>query len=245
MPTKLTLAALTIAATALAGCQDDKADPAQPATGRAASSASAATGIAVLSADEIMQQARATLTAAKSFRVKGNVRQGGQQTRIDVKVSRTGFISSMSIGKAEVKLISVDGKKYLRANEQFWIVATDARQGKALARGIGDRWVAGADTDQSFANLFAIGSADRLFKPEGALSKGEEKQIGGVPAIALKDAGDPGTTFYVATTGEPYPLQMTGTDGSVMKFSDFGASFTDLEAPTAGKVVDLGQLTGD
>ncbi|WP_143162900.1 hypothetical protein [Couchioplanes caeruleus] len=244
MSTKVALIALAAAATTLAGCQGDKADTVQPAAGPAASPVSATSGVAALSADEILQRAKAALTRAKSYRAKGMLDMEGQKTTIDLKVSGENFTGSMSFGGAEVELLAVGGKKYLRPNDKFWIMSTDAEQGRTLARTIGDRWVAGADKDQSFADLFTVGSIEAFLKPTGALSKGEEKEVGGVPAIGLKDAGDPDSVLYVATTGEPYPLQLTGKGDSGMVFSDFGAAFTDIKAPAGDKVVDLGELAG-
>ncbi|MEV8508493.1 hypothetical protein AB0368_27225 [Actinoplanes sp. NPDC051475] len=241
--TRVALIALAVAATTLAGCTDD-ADSTSPASGSAASPAPTGTGIGALSADEILQRAKAALAEAKSYRAKGRFDQGGQQTTIDLKVDGRDFTSVMSFGKAEVELLAVDGKKYIRPNEQFWTMSTGARQGEALARGIGDRWVAGADQDRSFAELFTIGSADEFLKPTGALSKGQEKKVGGVSAIGLKDAGDPDSVFYVATTGKPYPLQLVGKGDSAVVFSDFGAAFPGIKAPAADRVVDLGEVAG-
>ncbi|MFI7600183.1 hypothetical protein [Actinoplanes sp. NPDC049681] len=241
--TTVALIALALAATTLAGCEDDTGTAA-PAAGSAAAPAPTGTGVAALSADEILRRAKAALAGAKSYRAKGKLDQGGQQTAIDLKVDGPDFTSVMSFGKAKVELLAVGGKKYIRPNEQFWTMSTDARQGKVLARSFGDRWVAGADQDRSFADLFAIGSADEFLEPTGALSKGPQKRVGGVPAIGLTDAGDPDSVFYVATTGEPYPLQLTGKGGSVLVFSDFGRSFPDIQAPAADKIVDLGKVAG-
>jgi hypothetical protein len=137
-----------------------------------------------------------------------------------------------------------DGKKYFRPNEQFLALSMDAKQAKAVAKAINGRWIAGAETDKSFADLFTIGTVDGLLGSTGTLSKGEEKEIGGVPAIGLKDPGDPDSVLYVATTGEPYPLQVVGKGGSALVFSAFGKTFTDITKPAAAKVVDLGKLGG-
>jgi hypothetical protein len=50
--------------------------------------------------------------------------------------------------------------------------------------------------------------------------------------------------LFVASTGKPYPLQLTGKDGAELTFSDFGATFTGLAAPPKSKVVDLDNLAG-
>ena len=124
-------------------------------------------------------------------------------------------------------------------------MATNAEQGALLARAIGDRWVTGADRDQSFADLFTLGTLDGLFQPEGELSIGGVKEVNGIRAIGLMDSGNIFRKLYVASTGEPYPLQVTtGAMDAEVTFSDFGATFPDLKAPPKSKVVDLGKLTG-
>ncbi|MEV4701965.1 hypothetical protein [Actinoplanes sp. NPDC049316] len=238
--TKIALTALALAATTLTGCQSDEKTPA--AAGPTASSAAAGAGIAASSADEILRRAQAALAGAKSYRARGTVDQDGQAIDIDLKVRGTDFAGSLSLGAARVELLAVGGKKYLRPNEQFWIMSTDAKQGRVLARGFRDRWVTGADRDPSFAELFAVGSADQFLKPTGTLSKGEQKEIGGVAAIALKDSADPDSALYVATAGEPYPLQLSGKGGSELVFSDFGKPVTGVEAPAPDRVVDLGSV---
>jgi hypothetical protein len=239
MPTKAAVVALALMGATLAGCQNEKAVSAQPAP---SSSATAGGGVAALGADEILGRAKAALVRAKSFRAKGTMVDDDQRTTIDVKVSGPDFAGSMAFGGAEVELLAVGGKQYLRPNEQFLTMSAGAEQGKFLARAIGRRWIAGAQSDQAFAEIFSVGSIEELIKPTGALSKGDEKEVGGVPAVGLKDAGDPGSVLYVATAGEPYPVRLAGKGGSALVFSDFGKTFTDIAAPAAGQVVDLGKL---
>ena len=248
MPTKFALVVLAVTTVALGGCQTNGAEPAQPAATTATPSAGPSTpagnGVAALGADEILKRAKAALTKAKSFRAKGATTEDGQKTEIDLKVNGADFGAVMAFGKATVELLEVDGKKYFRPDEQFWTMSTDAKQGKALAKAMAGRWIVGAESDQSFASMFTIGSVDELLKPTGAVSKGEEKEIGGVPAIGLKDAGDPGSALYIATTGEPYPLRTVDKDGSAVVFSGFGEPITDITKPAADKVVDLAKVTG-
>jgi hypothetical protein len=85
---------------------------------------------------------------------------------------------------------------------------------------MGDRWVAGADKDPSFADLFTIGSLDRLFQPK-EFNIGAVKEIAGVNAVGLMDFDDVEKRLFVASTGKPYPLQLTGKDGAELTFSDF------------------------
>ncbi|MDT4994020.1 MAG: hypothetical protein QOH97_3912 [Actinoplanes sp.] len=243
MPTKVALAGLTVATLALAGCQGTTTSATQPPAAPAASSVPAGNGLAALSADEILKRATATLRQ-EPFRAAGSMAQDAQQTDVDLKVDGKDFVGSMTMGKAKVDLLAVGGKKFLRANEAFWVLSTNAKQGKVMAQIVSNRWISGAEKDKSFAELFSVGSVDELLKPTGSLSKGEEKEIDGVPAIALKDSGDPDSALYIATTGEPRPLQIVGKGGSAMAFTAFGKKFDELVKPAADQIIDLGKLTG-
>jgi hypothetical protein len=101
------------------------------------------------------------------------------------------FAGSMSTGAAKLEMLAVGGKRYMKPNEQFWTTITDAKKGKTLAKAVGDRWISGADSDASFADLFTIGSVDGLLKPNGTISKGEEKVIAGVPGSASRMPATP------------------------------------------------------
>ncbi|MFI7543864.1 hypothetical protein [Actinoplanes sp. NPDC049599] len=241
MPTKVALLALAVAAMTLAGCQSDAGTDTPPPS-VAATTSPASNGIDALSADKILQRAEAALTGAKSFRARGTLHRDGEKVAIDLRVSGPDFAGSMSFGKAGVDLLAVDGKQYLRPDKEFWIMSTDARQGTLLARAMGDRWVTGADRDASFADLFTVGSLDGLFRPTEELRIGAVKDVAGVRAVGLY--GDFDTRLFVASTGKPYPLQLTGKGGTELAFSDFGATFAGLAAPPANKVVDLGKLAG-
>ncbi|GAA2595258.1 hypothetical protein GCM10010435_87850 [Winogradskya consettensis] len=242
MATKAAFVALAVAVLPLAGCGSNDTDSAQTSA-PAASSAPAGNGVTALSPDEIVTKAKAALATAKSFHVKGDVAEDGQKTGIDLKLNGDDFIGAMTMGTAKVELLAVGGKKYMRPNDEFWTTAAGA-QGKTVAQLVNGRWVAGADSDQSFADMFSIGNVNEMLKPTGALSKGDETQINGVPVIGLNDAGEPGSVLYVATTGEPFPIQMLGADKSTVDFTEFGETFTDIKAPATKDVVDLGKLGG-
>jgi hypothetical protein len=238
------LIALAVAALTLTGCQSDAKTVTVPPPSVAPTTSPPSNGITAQSADKILRRAKAALTEAKSFRAMGTLHQNGEKTAIDLKVSGRNLIGSVSFGKAKVELLRTGGKRYLRPNKQFWIMSTNVQQGTLLAQAMGDRWVTGADKDPSFADLFAIGSLDGLFQPEDGFDVGAVKEISGVTSVGLMDFGDPQKKLFVASTGKPYPLQLTSKDGAELAFSDFGATFTGLAAPPANKVVDLGKLAG-
>jgi len=257
MPTKVALVALAVAASTIAGCQDNEAAPAQSAAGQStaasvapstaasvAPSTAADNGVAALSAKEILQRSKDALKKAKSFRVQGAMSEDGENTDVDLQIDGAEFAGTMAMGTAKLELLAVGTKKYMKPNEQFWVMSTDAKQGKELAKVVDGRWIAGADSDASFADIFSIGGVDGILKPTGAISKGEKKVVAGVPAIGIKDAGDTDTVLWVATTGEPYPVQIANKSGAALVFSGFGEPAVGITAPAAAQIVDLGKLTG-
>lgn len=232
-----------VAAMTLAGCQGD-AGTATPPPSAAPATPPASNGIEAQSADKILRRTRAALAEAKTFRVKGTVPLDGEQAAVDLRVSGRDFIGTVAFGRAKVDLLRTGGKRYLRPDQQFWIMSTDARQGTVLAQAMGDRWVTGVDDDPAFADLFAIGSLDGLFRPADEFDIGAVKEIGGVTSVGLMDFNDPEKKLFVAGSGRPYPLQLTGQGGAELAFSDFGVPVTGLAAPLASKVVDLDKLAG-
>ncbi|MEV4280030.1 hypothetical protein [Actinoplanes xinjiangensis] len=249
IPAKAALIVLALAATTPAGCQSEgRTAPTPSSTTPTASPLSsgaspARNGIEALSAAEILRRAKAALLEAKSFRAKGTLHQGGERTTIDLKVSGRSFSASWSFGPATVELLSTGGKRYLRPDKQFWIMSTDTRRGTILARAMGDRWVTGADKDPAFADLFAIGSLDGLFRPR-RFDIGAVKEIAGVEAVGIMDFDDIEKKLFVAAIGKPYPLLLTGKEGSELVFTDFGATIANPAAPAESRVVNIDELAG-
>jgi hypothetical protein len=85
-----------------------------------------------------------------------------------------------------------------------------------------------------------------VLKPTGTVQKGPQKTIRGTQAVALDVSGQDGGRLYVATRGQPYPLQITSTSASepgTIDFLDYGAPVT-LTPPPAEQVVDTAKLNG-
>ncbi|BFU45049.1 hypothetical protein KRMM14A1004_32860 [Krasilnikovia sp. MM14-A1004] len=234
--------ALVGAVALLAGCQDAETRSTPSATASATPSAPTGNGVAALAPDEILQRAKDALKKAKSFQVKGTVNDGSQVISVDFGVSGADFAGSMSVGGARVDLLAIGGKRYMRPSEKFWSASLDPKQAKLFAKTFRDRWITVADSDKQFAALFSAGDVDELLKPTGTVTKGAEKEVAGQPAITLVD-GKPSQLLFIATSGEPYPLQVTGDGGSAMTFSGFGEPVPGLRPPPADKVVDLGKST--
>ncbi|WP_433366921.1 hypothetical protein ACQPZX_38670 [Actinoplanes sp. CA-142083] len=256
MTIKLTgsvIAALAVAAVSLSGCNNDdavaspQADTASVAAATPSPTAStpADNGVAALSADEILKRTTAALADVKSFHAAGSGVEDGQKMAVDVKIAGKDSVGWLTVGKAKIEMLAVGGTKYIKPNEAMWAQnAGGAKQAKVIMTVVGDRWVKLSAKDKDMAGLFDLFKVDEIVKPDGKVTKGAAKQVDGVPAITLTDHGDPGGTLYIATTGEPLPLEVDGGDKSTLTFSDFGKTFAEIKKPAASDVIDLAALAG-
>jgi hypothetical protein len=241
------------AAVLLAGCGANSGSnvsgsaPTASAPVSAAPSEPASNGVAALEPDAIVEKAKAALTEAKSFRVNGNVREDNQSFGVDFKIRGADLIGAMTIGKAKVEVLRVGKQQFIRPNQAFWkMSAGSAKQAETIMTVLNGRWVKVSAKDKDFTELFSVTDVDKLLDPDGRVVKGEIQTVDGKQAIALKDSGSEPGTLFVATEGKPYPLRIDGptpADGGI-RFSDFGATFTDLTAPPATQVIDLAKLAG-
>jgi hypothetical protein len=236
------LAPLTLAGALLAGCggADDSGSPdATPS-----SPAPTDNGVAALEPDAIVQKAIAALSAAKSYSVKGEIKED-QTLGIDFKVAGDDLAGSVTVDGAKADLLRIAGQAYLRGDEKFWTAAAGAERGPTIAELLGDRWAKLSTKDASVNEFFQIADPAQLLKPDGTVTKSGTKTINGVKAVDLVDSGSDGGHLYVATTGEPYPLALEGSAGEGrIAFGDFGATF-DIKAPAPGDVIDVDKLKGN
>lgn len=210
--------------------------------GSGGSSSTSGNGIASKSPDQILSSAVTAAKDAQSVHVAGTVHNGGQTIAIDLSItSRHGTSGSISEGNASFKLIEAGGAFYIQPNARFLTEFTHSSAAVQLLRG---KWLKGSPSDssfQSFAQLTSIKSLmGSLTQNHGTLSKGSTTTINGAKAIALHSSK--GGTMYVATTGKPYPLQVSKGSGSTVgkvTFTDWNKPFS-ISAPSNS--VDLDKL---
>ena len=241
---RITRVVITVAAAGalLTGC-GPASKPAAPAA--PASSKPADNGVAALPANEILQRAEAAVNTGGTFRVKGTIKETDGSIALDLKVQSQDLIGSIAAGPVKVELLAAGTKRYVRPNAAFWAKTAGPKKAPTIAKLMGDKWVLVTAKDTVLNELFETVTIEKLLEPDGQLSKGPVRDIGGVPAIGLVDSKDKGT-LYVATTGEPFPLRLEPEkpgDGELV-FSDFGTTFTEVKAPPAAKVVDFSTLAG-
>jgi hypothetical protein len=237
------LAALATATMLLSGCGGSDSTEPKGGTTTTASQAPADNGVAAMTADEILTKAKEALTKAGSFHMAGSATTDGETMSLDFKVAGKDFVGTMSMGKdAEVEVLAVGGKQYMKPSEGFWAMIAGPEQAKKMVAATGGKWVLVPAKDQ-ISGLFAAADVNELLKPGGTLSKGEATKVGEQPVITLKDSSDTESLVFVATTGEAYPVRIgPSATGEGVTFSEFGAKFDGIVAPAANQVIDQATL---
>ena len=246
-PTRVLLA-VSAAALLAAACGDDTSGTGAPAAaGSTSASASAAGGeLASLDATEILTRAKTAFKKAESVRLTGGGASGGESFKVDMRYSADKAIGTVSSSGQEIELRRIDKTIYLKADKAFWTQSSGAAAAELLA----GKYLKAPLTDQRVAQLVSFTDKDafveEVLDASGTITKGEPKDVRGTPAIGLinKDT-DGGGTLYVATSGEPLPLQLlpvAGTsDSGTLDFLDYGKAVT-VEVPPAAQTIDVTKL---
>jgi hypothetical protein len=233
-------AALAAATMLLTGCTSDDAEP--KSGGAAQTRAQADNGVAALTADEILAKAKEAVTKAGSYHISGSNTAEGTTMTMDYRFSGKDLIGKMSMGQgADVDVLAVGGKQYMKPSESFWAMMVGPEQAKTMAAATAGKWVAVPAGDSS-SSFLAAADTDELLKPTGTLTKGEAVQVDGKPAITLIDSADAESALFIATTGEPYVLKVgKAATGEGIVFTEFGQKF-DIAAPAADQVMEQSPL---
>lgn len=206
-------------------------------------------GVADLTADEILKKAQDALHNAGSVKVTGNVKSDGQAFGIDMSIGQGGANGTITVGGNKVELVVTKDTVYLKGDEEFYkSIARGKGDSAAAAKLLAGKWLsvdAGSEQAKDFAQFADFdGFVDSFLDPSGKVTKGETGDIDGTPAIALEDdSGDEPGQLWVATKGEPYPLQVNKKGDSSQKISltEHGET-VDLTPPPASDVISLDEL---
>jgi hypothetical protein len=204
---------------------------------------SSGNGEASKSASQILADSKAAAKDASSVHVHGTIVSDGRPLKIDLRIDGSkGGKGTLTINGSNVDLVRIGDTAYIRGSEAFYRQVA----GPAAAALLKGKWLkASAKTGDlaSLADLTAMGTLfNQALKPEGSISKGGESTVDGQKVIAIKDA-DRGT-LYVATTGDPLPIEITrpsGSSGGAVHFDDWNEDVA-LEAPKGA--IDLSSLGG-
>ena len=201
-------------------------------------------GVAAKSADQIVAQATRAIDAVHSVRVSGNVGSGHGQGAIHLDlhlVEGTGATGSMSENGLAFKLITVNDNAYVDGSPDFW----KQFGGSAAVQLLQGRWLRAPADHGPFASFASLTDLHKLVSGlltgHGALTKGATSTIDGQKVIALTDKTNQGT-LYVATTGPPYPIQISGGGTSGAGKLDFSAFDRPVTVKAPASSIDITKL---
>jgi hypothetical protein len=191
------------------------------------SSGPSTNGVERKSPDGIVTAAGNAVRSVRSVHVAGNVMNGGSRITLDLNlVNGRGGQGSMAQNGLSFQVLTVRGEVYIDGTIAFWRrfagnAAAPLLWGKWIKTPAGGRLAALA-TLTDLRKLF-----DQLLASHGRLAKGSITTVRGQRVIAVKDITN-GGTLYVATTGEPYPLEVVknGSDGARIAFDRFNQPVT-------------------
>lgn len=234
--------ALTAGGLGVAGCGGDSSSASSSVT----SASTTDNGVASLTASEILTKSMAAAKAATSVTVSGSVEQGSGTINIDLALGDGVASGTVGINGVTVKILRVDGKFYLNAPKALFDQIADG--GAAVGTLLADKWFTVPSTGtaaDSFKDIGELSDMDSLF--DGLLDNASPKvkgtgDVNGQPVVLLTESNDDGT-LAVATTGEPYPLQVKQTTGGtgVVTFSKWNEPVT-VTAPA--DALDFGAIAG-
>jgi hypothetical protein len=231
-PSALLLAAgLTLAGAA--ACGEDPA-PGPPAASASASPGPSTNGIDALPTERALTAARDAYVKASSVRVKGSFVDGGSRITLDLRQSARGATGTITLDGAKIRLLTIGRTAYFTGDRKFWTEAGGA-EAYDLFKG---KWVKTSLDAADFKEVAFF--AERSFIAEqlpvsGVLGDRREN-VRGVPAFKFQDSTEVG--YWVALSGEPYPLRLGEGDGEAIDFLDYGKP-VDLTPPPASKVFEM------
>jgi hypothetical protein len=249
------LATAAVAAALVSGCgsSSNTSGSGSPDTGNG-NPAPVDNGVAALAPTEILAKAQAALPKVSSVHVTGQGQEEGQQFQLDLKIkNHEGATGSLTIpaggpsgsGSFKIDLIVLGQTAYIKGDKTFWtaIGGGDA----TIANKVGGKWVKTTTQNNKVKDLLTLADLNELssslLKPEGTVTKGEQKKINGKKAIGLVDGSKDGGVLYIATEGDPVPVQIAegGKGSGRVDFQDYGAP-VELAAPPAGETVAEDQI---
>jgi hypothetical protein len=203
-------------------------------------SSSSGNGVGAKPAAQIVAASKAAADAARSAHVSGSIVSNGSPITLDLNLGPAGGRGNLALGGLGFELIQTGGSVYIKGSAAFYRHIA----GPAAAQLLQGRWLKAPTTSREFASIAALTDLHRLvdatLTSSGTLVKSGTTTLNGARAIGVTDQSR-GGTLYVATTGKPYPLQISkpGAGGGAVKFDRWNEAVPVAAPPGA---IDITQL---
>lgn len=231
-----TALALTLVAILLGGCGSSGG-----AGSSSSSSSSSGNGVASKTPSQILAAAKAAADSASSVHVSGSIVSGNSPITLNLELlAGKGGRGQISENGLSFNLIQVDGTAYISGSPAFY----SHFGGPAAAQLLEGKWLKAPSSNGDFSTLGSLTNLSQLLdtalEDHGKLAKGVLTTVDGQKVLSVTDVSHGGTLF-VATTGKPYPIEITksGKAGGKILFDRWNAPVA-LAAPKNS--IDLAQL---
>lgn len=221
---RITAAAVAAAAVlSAAGCGGESG-------GKAGSSASAkASAFAGKTPMQILDEVRAAMRGAGSLRIAGIMVDEKEHLEFDIVTTSSDAKGTMTLpieGKrTEMEVVKKGSKIFVKSRDLWTNVG-----GAAMAARFGDRWIVGnRDLEQGIQQFFSVQGWTEILKPDGEVTRKADTVIDGRPAVTLSDGS--GGLLYIAATGKPLPVRLTGTSTDAGSAGDIGELNFTFDVP--------------
>lgn len=196
-------------------------------------------GVQDQDAKKILEQAREAASAATSVTVAVVQDNAGTEVRTDLTLSDQG--STGTLGQPDGQAVEI-----IATPDTIFVKGTAFAQtlGAENAAALEGKWLSVPKDNpaaQSFAGLGSVKEfVDTTLATPADLKKLPTKDVGGTEAVGLQSEQG---TLWIATTGEPYPLEITAPEGAsgTLTMSNWNAPVT-ITPPPADEVVDISTL---
>ena len=173
------------------------------------SSSSSGNGVEAKSPAQILEATKAAASKATSVHISGTITSGGKPISLNMELlAGKGGKGTISQEGFTIQLIQTGGAVYINGSKAFY----EHVGGSAAAQLLQGKWLKAPANSGELASLAELTNLSKLIDTalsnHGSIAKGSKATIEGQKAIGLNDTTK-GGTLYVATTGEPYPLEIT------------------------------------
>ncbi len=214
---RVLLLSLVVGASLVAGCHSASSTP--PRYGNGAASAA-----------RLYSAARTATASASSVRYVGHVQLGGKAVDFDLVAAGQFGGGTITIDGATLNIVRWDASLYLRTVAAGWRQLGASAGAAQLAAG---KWILVAPPDTDFGPIASLTNVSKLVEEisiDETPTKARKMTWDGRSAIALTAPGE--GSVLVATTGEPYILEVRSTRAGDLGTITF-SSYNSASSPAA------------
>ncbi len=204
-------------------------------------SSSSGNGVASKTPTEILAATKVASDAATSVHVAGSIVSGRAPITLDMHLlSGKGGRGQISENGLAFELIQSGSTVYIKGSSAFY----KHIGGNAAVQLLQGKWLKAPASSSDFAKLSQLTElhqlVDQTLANHGSLTKGGTATVNGQKAVGITDTSN-GGTLYIATTGKPYPIEITkgGSTGGKVTFDGWNKAVT-VAAPA--NAIDVTQL---